>query len=173
MFVPVFWHFNEISQCYGVQTRGCILYLLTISFRNLCLFQLIVLTFFDKQRYHAYFMEEVDSWMIISAGSFLHDCPSLCSFWNDCMSLIVTFVALISSVQLVVCNQYSFLAPAYGSCNTFLSLGYQPNSLFHEMYLLGGLVSSGDRQQFIICSLTYYLSFISVLLFFSIWSGEF
>jgi len=27
--------------------------------------------FFDKQRYHAYFMEDIYSWMIISAGPLL------------------------------------------------------------------------------------------------------
>lgn len=30
-----------------------------------------VFILFVEQRYHAYFMEDVDSWMVISAGSFL------------------------------------------------------------------------------------------------------
>lgn len=61
------------------------------------------LLFFDEQRYHAYFMEEVDSWMIISAGSFLCLSPSFC-FCFCWLNFIYYGRALISSVQLVFRN---------------------------------------------------------------------
>ncbi len=121
---------------------------------------------------------------LLHGGGWLMD-DYICRFISACIALLWFILEWLHVIDCYCCginikcstsclqSVFIFGPCIYGSCNTFLSLGYQPNLLFHEMYLFGGLVSSRDRQQFIICYLTYYLSFISVLLFFSIWSGEF
>ena len=82
----------EISEYYKVQTRG---YIIAYCISWLFAFKIGVcsinfnLLFFSEQRYHAYFMEEVDSWMIISAGSFLCSSPSFCfCFWQIAFHLL-------------------------------------------------------------------------------------
>ena len=49
---------------------------------------IVSLLFSDEQLYHVYFTEEVNSWMITSAGLFLYLLQSFCTH-SDCMSVML------------------------------------------------------------------------------------
>lgn len=60
--------------------------------------------FFDKQRFHAYFMEEIYSWMIISAGSPLF-LSGIVYIYFSFLFYIMTYFLGSYCIVLLVCNR--------------------------------------------------------------------